>query len=111
MILDLKHIFSESSQTWTSSEGFQKTSRTRPTRAIIRKLTIGDLKAGMHFVIGNELKHPINGKIDEIKKIVSESGAISYEIWLSRERDGRYIWKTIYSNNGSTITEEYDLDY
>ena len=110
MILDLKHIFSESSQTWTSSEVFPRTSK-KTTRAIIRKLTIGDLKMGMHFVVGNELKAPINGHIDEIKKIVDDNGSVSYEIWFTRGREGRYIWKTIHSNNGSTITEEYDVDY
>lgn len=86
------------------------TSERKTTRAIIRKLTVGDLKTGMHFVIGNELKAPVNGKIDEIKKMITEHG-VQYEIWFVRLNEGRFIWKTIYSNNGSTITEEYDVDY
>lgn len=83
----------------------------RETKTIIRKLSVGDLKQGMHFVIGTELRHPINGVIDEIKKIKLINGSLSYEIWFSRKGEGRFIWKTIHPNNGSTITEEYDIDY
>ena len=81
------------------------------TKGLIRKLTIGDLKNGMNYIVGQ----PVMGGNATITDIIEdeayfrEYNIIRYNVYVKKLSDGYiYLWKDFKQQ---PIAIEYNLNY
>ena len=81
------------------------------TKGVIRKITIGDLKNGMNYIVGQTV---MNGKakitdIIEDEAYFREYGLIRYNVYVKRFDDGwTYLWKDF---KNQPVAIEYNLNF
>ena len=81
------------------------------TKGIIRKITIGDLKNGMNYLVGQPVMGG-NAKITDIiedEAYFREYNIIRYNVYVKRLNDGYvYLWKDFKQQ---PIAIEYNLNF
>ena len=81
------------------------------TKGLIRKLTIGDLKNGMNYLVGQPVMGG-NAKITDIiedEAYFREYNIIRYNVYVKKLSDGYiYLWKDFKQQ---PIAIEYNLNY
>ena len=81
------------------------------TKVLIRKLTIGDLKNGMNYLVGQPVMGG-NAKITDIiedEAYFREYNIIRYNVYVKKLSDGYiYLWKDFKQQ---PIAIEYNLNY
>ena len=81
------------------------------TKGLIRKLTIGDLKNGMNYIVGQPVMGG-NAKITDIiedEAYFREYNIIRYNVYVKKLSDGYvYLWKDFKQQ---PIAIEYNLNF
>ena len=81
------------------------------TKGLIRKLTIGDLKNGMNYLVGQPVMGG-NAKITDIiedEAYFREYNIIRYNVYVKKLSDGYiYLWKDFKQQ---PIAIEYNINY
>jgi hypothetical protein len=81
------------------------------TKGLIRKLTIGDLKNGMNYVVGQTVMSG-SAKITNIiedEAYFREYNLIRYNVYVKRFDDGfTYLWKDF---KNQPVAIEYNLNF
>ena len=81
------------------------------TKGLIRKLTIGDLKTGMNYIVGQTVMGG-SAKITDIiedEAYFMQYNLIRYNVYVKRFDDGfTYLWKDF---KNQPIAIEYNLNF
>ena len=80
------------------------------TKGLIRKITIGDLKAGMTYVVGQPVMRG-EGTITDIIEddaYFREYNIIRYNVYVKKNNGYSYLWKDFKQQ---PIAIEYNINY
>ena len=81
------------------------------TKGLIRKLTIGDLKTGMNYIVGQTVMggSAIITDIIEDEAYFMQYNLIRYNVYVKRFDDGfTYLWKDF---KNQPVAIEYNLNF